>query len=117
MKTTKPITTEHQALQIQLSLQRMAIMSRMLQIENQQHIVDTDFKIANINNFARRIGQDCQQIEQHLKKSGRLIIQVANEDFYDEYSAAIWSVVDLLAGMPIDEIKDIANNLTALHQL
>lgn len=107
----KPITTQEQALRTQMSLQKMGLISRILIMENQTHIVDTDFKIPFINNFARRIGQDCQTIEQHLKKSGRLIIQVADESFYNEYSAALWSVIDALAGLPLDEITAVAEEL------
>jgi len=100
-------------LRTQLSLQKMALLSRMSSMENQQEIVDTNFKIPNINNFARRISQDCRAIEQHLKTSGRLIVQVANEDFYDDYSAALWEVIDALAGLPLEDVKEVARDLQA----
>ena len=93
------------------SLQKMAMLSKILLMENQTEITDSDFRVPFINQFARRIGQDCKQIEQHLRKSGRLIIKVQSEDFYDEYAAQLWRVIDSLAGLPIEEIKDYADDL------
>lgn len=107
----QPIQSEHKALEIQFSLQKLGIISRILILENQANVVDTDFKIANINNFARRIGQDCYAIEKHLTAPGRFILTIPDENFYDEYAAEIWRVIDVLAGQPLDDIKAYADDL------
>ena len=107
----QPITTQQKMLDVQYSMQKLAMLSKMLLMENQTHITDSDFRIPFINQFARRIGQDCKQIEHHLKSSGRLIIKVQSEDIYDERASQLWRVIDSLAGLPIDEIKAHADSL------
>lgn len=102
--------TIERARRIKFSLQKMAIFSQMLLLENQCEL-DVDFRIPVINNFAKRIISDSKVISEHLKKSGRIAVNVIDTDFAEDYSGEIWRVVTLLAGMDLEVIKEYANNL------
>lgn len=96
---------------IHFSLQKLAILSKVMIFENQEEIVDADFRIPYLNNFARRIGNDCQAIQEHLKKSGKLNVKVIDNNFAEDYSGEIWRVVTLLCGLDLEIIKEVATNL------
>jgi len=105
----QPLTPER-ANRVYFSLQKMSIMAQMMLIENQSEM-DVDFRIPFINNFAKRIGSDCETIRTHLEKSGRIGVVGRDDDFVLEYSSEIWRVVDMLAGLDVGAIREFADNL------
>lgn len=105
----QPLTPER-INRIQFSLQKLAILSHVILFENQAEL-DVNFRIPHINNFAKRIGSDCQAIQDHIGKSGRMIMNVHNNETLEEYSSEIWRVVTLLAGLDVNIIKEFADNL------
>lgn len=98
---------------IYFSLQKLAIINQMMQIEHMTELPDADFRIPFINNFCKRIGSDCLEIKRHLEKSGKITVAGRDNDFVLDYSSEIWRVVDLLCGLEIGIIKDFADNLEA----
>lgn len=106
----KQILTPDKAIKVKFSLQKMAILSQMLLLENQTEL-DADFRVPFINNFAKRIGQDCEAIQLHLRKSGRMVVNISDKNFSEDYSGEIWRVVNLLSGLDIELIREFANNL------
>lgn len=95
---------------VYFSLQKIAIITEMLLIENTSEL-DVDFRIPFINNFARRIGKDAESIRMHIEKSGRIGVVGRDKDFVLEYSSEIWRVVDMLAGLEASAIREFADNL------
>lgn len=109
---SKPITiTEEKLNQIQFSLQKLAIVSQILILENQQEMVDADFRIPYINNFARRIGKDCEAINEHIKNSGRLTVKVVDYDLLVDRAGQLWRVIDILAAVDMEILTAFADNL------
>jgi len=108
----KQTITPERLNRVYFSLQKQAIMAEMLLIENMTEC-DADFRIPFINNFARRISSDCLTIRTHLEKSGRIGVVGRDKDFVLEYSASIWRVVDMLAGLDVDSINHFADSLKA----
>lgn len=94
----------------QFSLQVLTILSQALLIESVQEL-DVNFKVPHINQFASRIKKDCEAIQHHLTKSGRMILVDGDKDFTEEYSSEIWRIVSMLAGMDIAIIKEFADSL------
>lgn len=95
--------------QILLSLQKMAILSECLIMENCSELLGAKFGVPIINNFARRIGKDCEVIRVHLEKSGRYGVRMT--EVTEEYSSEIWRVVTLLNGLPVENIRQFADSL------
>lgn len=93
-----------------LSLQKMAILTECLIMENCSELLGTKFSVPIINNFARRIGKDAEAIRTHLEKSGRYGVRMT--EVTEEYSSEIWRVVTLLNGLPIENIKQFADGLS-----
>lgn len=109
---SKPITiTEEKLNRIQYSLQKLSIMAHIMLLENQQEIVDADFRIPFINQFAKRIGKDCEAINEHIKKSGRMNVRVVDYDLLVDRSGQLWRVIDMLAAVDMDVLTEFADNL------
>lgn len=102
--------TPERLIRVQFSLQKQAILAKMLLLENQTEI-DADFRVPYINNFAKRISGDCKTILEHLHRSGRMIVKVKDNDFYEDYAGELWRVVNMLAGLDIDILQAFADNL------
>jgi hypothetical protein len=105
----QPLTPER-INRVQFSLQKLAILSYVILFENQAEL-DVNFRIPYINNFAKRIGSDCQAIQDHIGKSGRMVMSVHDNESLEEYSSEIWRVVTLLAGIDVSLIREFADNL------
>lgn len=105
----QPLTPER-INRIQFSLQKMAILTQMLMFENCNEL-DVEFRIPFINNFAKRIGNDCKTIQNHVATSGRMMINVKDNDNLEEYSSEIWRVINLLSGLEVSLIREFADNL------
>lgn len=102
--------TPERILKAQFSLQVLTILNQAMLIESVNEL-DVNFKVPHINQFAKRIGSDCKAIQQHLAKSGRMILVDTDMDYTEEYSSEIWRVVSMLAGMDIAIIKEFADSL------
>lgn len=100
--------TPERAERIQLSLQVLAILSQCMLFESLQTL-DTDFRIPNLNNFAKRIIGDARAIQTGLEKSGRW--KVVPSDHLEEYSAEIYRVVGILCGIDLQLVKEFADYL------
>jgi hypothetical protein len=107
LKTKQPLT-EERLRRVQLSLQKLAILSECTLIESLSEL-DVDFRVPQINNFARRIKSDAKEIQQHLSKSGRYNVKMT--DIVEEHAGEIWRIVTLLNGLPIENIKEFADQL------
>lgn len=92
---------------IQLSLQKLSIMSQVIKFEQQE--LDVDFRIPILNNFSNRIKSDSNQIIHHLEKSGRW--GITHNEATEDYAGEIWRIFDLLCGLDIEIIKEFADRL------
>ena len=106
----KQALTPERTQKVYFSLQKLSIMAKVMEFEHMQYL-DADFRIPHVNNFMKRIGTDCKQIQDHLAKSGRIVVKNANQDFVDDYSGQMWRVMDLLIGLDAGAIKEFADNL------
>lgn len=84
----QPLTPE-KLNRVKFSLQKMAILVQILLMENQTEIVDADFRIPNLNNFARRILSDSKALKNNLHTSGRINVKIVDTDFAEDYSGEI----------------------------
>lgn len=109
-KNKQPLTPT-KAEKVTFSLQKLIVMAQVIQYEHMTEL-DADFRIPNLNNFAKRIGSDAQAIIDHLRRSGKMVPK--DYGSVEEYSAVIWRVLDLLIGLPIEEIKEFTKNLEAV---
>lgn len=100
--------TEEKANKVALSLQKLYIMAKVLWMES-LHELDADFKIPNINNFAKRIQNDAEAINKHLERTG--YYNLAHIDTTEEYAGEIWRVLDLVIGLEATNIKEFADYL------
>lgn len=101
------LTTE-KAQRIGISLQRLAIISNVLLFESMREL-DADFRMPQVNNWAKRIKSDAIAIDTHLKQSGWY--DLSHTESTEEYSGEIWRVVDLLCNVDIKGVKEFADNL------
>lgn len=74
-------------------------------------MVDADFRIPYINQFSRRIGKDCEAINEHIKKSGRLNVKVVDYDLLVDRAGQLWRVIDILAAVDMEVLTAFADNL------
>lgn len=97
----KPLTVAKTE-DIQYSLKKMAILAKLLEYENQVELIDTKFKIPIINNFTKRIGSDLNAIRMHLSRSGRTNVVVNDSDYAEEYTGALWRILDSLCKLDLE---------------
>ncbi len=93
-----------------LSLQKLAILAECLRIEFSNELLGTIFKDKTLNNFARRIRSDAEEIVSRLEKSGRYGVRMT--EVTEEYSSEIWRVVTLLNGLDVSAIREFSDKLT-----
>lgn len=86
----------------------MAILSQCLIFESVNEL-DADFRVPNLNNFAKRIGEDAKVIQLGLAKQGRW--NIVPSDSLEEYSAEIYRVIDIISGLDIKLIREFADYL------
>lgn len=111
MSIKQPITPER-LLEVKFSLQKTAILAHVLMLEHQSVLVDTDFRVPNLNNFANRIGKDCAELSRLVANGGRMRVTSPDADFKLDYSAEIWKVVDLLCGLSLEDIREFTEQLS-----
>ncbi len=92
-----------------LSLQKLAILAECLRIEFSNELLGTVFKDKTLNNFARRIRSDAEEIVSRLEKSGRYGVRMT--EVTEEYASECWRVITLLNGLEVGAIKEFADNL------
>ena len=95
---------------VKSSMQKMMILSQIMLFENQENI-DVDYRIPNLNNFAKRIVQDTNAIQRAIKNNGRMLVNVADTDFAEDYAGEILKVINILCGLDYEIIKEFADNL------
>lgn len=89
---------------IQYSLKKLAILSQLISYEITVELMDANFKAPTINQFARRIGQDCQTIKSHLKA----FVCVNETDHAEEYVGALWRILDKLCELDLEVLQEHA---------
>lgn len=103
----KQSLTTQRSEQIQYSLKKIAVLNQLMIYEYQQIIVDTDFKIPSVNNFARRIGKDCQAIKTHLNA----LVKVQDTEYAEEFTSCLWRVLDILCKLELEPLQEYAEFL------
>src|ERR1700761_7574405 len=103
MPKFKQQITEEKAIRIAYSMQKLCILSQVMQYEHANEL-DVDFKMPIVNNFAKRIGTDAQAIIDHIKRHGKII--PTNHDAVEEYSAVIWQILDLIIGLKVEALQE-----------
>lgn len=94
--------------EINYSLEKMAILSQLLIYEYQMYLVDTRFKSPTLNNFASRVGKDCQEIRKCLKSS----VIVRETEYADNYVGQVWRIMDKLCLLDLEPLTEYADYLT-----
>ena len=100
--------TPTKAQKVAISLQKLIILSKVLWMESANEL-DCDFKMPIINQFAKRIKSDAEAISKHLERSG--YYDLKHIDPTEEYAADIWRIIDMIAGLDPQHIKEFADNL------
>lgn len=109
MPQIKQTLTREKATRVAYSIQKIVIMAQVLQYEHANEL-DVDFKMPIVNNFAKRIGTDAEAIISHIKRLGRVL--PTNYEAVEEYSAAVWKILDLLIGrIPLEGLVEFYENL------
>ncbi len=103
----KPLT-QNNTEAVQYSLKKLMILSQLFNYEYQMYLVDTKFKSPQMNQFASRIGKDTAEIKRLLGGSVRL----QETDYAEEFTGALWSIMDKLCGYDLEELTEVANNLS-----
>lgn len=102
----KPLTPNNTEA-VQYSLKKLMILSQLFNYEYQMYLVDTKFKSPQMNQFASRIGKDTAEIKRLLGGSVRLL----ETDYAEEFTGAMWAILDKLCDYDLDELNEVANNL------
>lgn len=100
--------TPTKAQKVAISLQRLAIIANVLLFES-LHELDADFRMPQVNNWAKRIKQDATAIDAHLRNSGWY--DEAYIEQTEEYSAELWRSVDLLCSVDVNGVKEFNDYL------
>lgn len=102
----KPLTTNNTEA-VQYSLKKLMILSQLFNYEYQMYLVDTKFRSPQMNQFASRIGKDTAEIKRLLGGSVRLL----ETDYAEEYTGALWRIMDKLCDLDLNELTEVASNL------
>lgn len=93
-----------------LSLQKLAVLAECVRIEFSNELLGSVFTDKTLNNFARRIRSDAEEIVKRLEKSGRYGVRMT--EVTEEYSSEVWRVVTLLNGLDVEVVREFADNLS-----
>lgn len=100
--------TANKAEKVQNSLYRLLLTSKVMLIESVNEL-DADFKMPIINNFAKRIQNDCEAINKHLARSG--YYELSETDNVEELAGEFWRVINILSGCSIENVKEFSDYL------
>ena len=87
-------------------MQHMAIMAELIKIEYKFEM-DVDFKIPTWNNLANRIGADCIEIVEQMKKNKFVSVKNDQSDFLENYTIELQRVFKFFIGMPPEKIAEL----------
>jgi hypothetical protein len=113
----KPTMTPEKKLRIYKSVQFMAVMAEVIKLEHCTDLIDADFKNPRMNQFAKRIADDCQAIQFHLKHNDRVKIEFKDLDFIEEYAGELYRVFHFFIGLPKSQIKEVMDNLHEIAEV
>ena len=112
----KPKMTPEKIARIYKSVQFMAVMSEVIKLEHCSEAIDAEFKNPQLNQFAKRIAADCKAIQFHLKHNDRVKIEFKDLEFIEEYAGELYRVFHFFIGLPLDQIKEVMDNLHEISQ-
>lgn len=112
----KQVLTPERKERVLQSVQFMAIMTEMIRLEYASDM-DVRFKNPQINQFAGRIIKDCEAIKFHLKTDEKIKIKFKDEEFAEEYAGELYRVFHYFIGLPIDQIRQVMDNLHVLSEM
>jgi len=103
----KPLTPANTEA-VQYSLKKLMILSQLFNYEYQMYLVDTKFRSPpQMNQFASRIGKDTAEIKRLLGGS----VRIQETDYAEEYTGALWRIMDKLCDMELGGVAEIAEYL------
>jgi len=73
-------------------------------------LIGRNFSDGTLNNFARRIRSDSDELIKRLEKSGRYGVRMT--EVTEEYASEVWRTVTLLNGLPVDSIREFNDELS-----
>jgi hypothetical protein len=97
------------------SVQFMALMAEMIQIEHGIHM-DVDFKRPQINNFASRISKDAAAILLHLQSDPKVQFKNADKDFTFDYALELHRIFQFFIGFPIEKIREYLDGIEKMRE-
>lgn len=109
MTVIKQTLTPTKAQKVAISLQRLAIISNVLLFESMNQL-DADFRMPQVNNWAKRIKEYSESIDRHLFNTGWY--DKKHTETAQEYSAEIWRSIDMLCGIDIEAVKEFNDDLS-----
>jgi len=114
-KQVKNNISEEKALQLIKSLQFILVCSQLVLTEFDMDLVDTRFKNPNLNNFAKKIKDNAEFIQLHLRsiikpKSGN------DREYTIQYINELWRILHHFIGMDIAQLEEYADGLDQMFK-
>ncbi len=91
------------------SVQLIGVMAQMIQVEFQNHFVDTKHRNPIINNHAKRIKESSETIMRYLKQSGFEIKD--KEEFNYDYVLNMYEIFAHFTQMSPEQLKEYNHGL------
>lgn len=106
-----PQMTDKKIARIYKSVQFIAVMAELIKMEHLSDLVDSRFKNPVVNQFAKRIKNDANEIQFHLKKNDKVMIEFQDIDFIENYAAELCRVFHFFIGIPFSQIKTVMDSI------